>query len=577
MNTYKKRKDKRKSRKGGKKKINRKTKKRGGTIYTVENINNNELFKKLLEKLLEKLNSQHAQGSIKTDIDAAKKKVDDAQKKVDDAKEKDDAAKEGVNAAEEGVNAAEEGVNAAEEGVNAANEEVNAADNNLTASKLEVNTANEKVNTADNNLTAADDNLTADNEKVNAANEEVNAADDDAAANEKVNAANEEVNAADDNLTAAEKNLKAANKNLKDAQNKLTTANKNFIHAMAKLTTAQNKLTTAQNKLTTAQNKLTTAQNNLKAAQNNLKAAEDEYDNLLNRVREKDATNEIQKKLFEEALNTAIKVLEQTDTNAGLLNAFYKSFEKDPVAKSKKILDDIEGATDDTLYRFLYFPSESKSFGKKGKVEKKHEFGNVALVTSRPNTSFGTIAKKNMRDAEDFIAQLLQGREGPVKREPVFEEKIKTIDQSPQNATAVKYMKEKQQEITDVLEDFIKQYNTEYKGTEILNINILTDNVKQSSAATTSAAATTTTSAAATSATTASASASPPILVFKVGFKDIKNEELNELIKFKEQINDALKDNDYAMVLKNLTKKIPPFITEKDDLIKKVKDKLELT
>ena len=251
-------------------------------------------------------------------------------------------------------------------------------------------------------------------------------------------------------------------------------------------------------------------------------------------------------------------MVKKTDTNEGLLNAFYKSFEKDPDAKSKKILDDVEGATDDTLYRLLYFPSESKSFGKKGKVEKKHEFGNVALVTSRPNTSLRTITKKNIRDAEDFIAQLLQGREGPVKREPVFEETIKNKDQSAKKAIAVKYMKEKQQEITDVLEDFIKQYNDKHKNTKILNIKILTDKVKQPSA------------------TTATA---PP----QLNFKGIKNEELNELIEFKEQINDALKDNDYAMVLENLTNQNPqtikksPFITEKDDLIKEVKDKLKST
>jgi hypothetical protein len=117
----------------------------------------------------------------------------------------------------------------------------------------------------------------------------------------------------------------------------------------------------------------------------------------------------------------------------GLFDAFYTSFEKDDDQKNEDIKAELESAIHNSLLEILYFPSASKSFGKTGKVEKKNVYGDFAILNSNPQTSFIKILKKNIRKSEDFIANILQGREGDPHIKPIFREKIFIKDKSEFN------------------------------------------------------------------------------------------------------------------------------------------------
>ena len=161
------------------------------------------------------------------------------------------------------------------------------------------------------------------------------------------------------------------------------------------------------------------------------------------------------------AIALAIEALEKRKPNNGLSDSFYKAFESQGNAKQKQEEAEIQNASNNSMLKLLYFPSESSYFGEKGKVEKKNTYGNYAIVSSKPNTSFGTMAKKSFQTSEDFIAQLLQGRKGPVKRQPIFEEDILIKDQSEVTEIAKKHMKNKIQEINDIFYLFLDKPPTQ--------------------------------------------------------------------------------------------------------------------
>jgi hypothetical protein len=157
------------------------------------------------------------------------------------------------------------------------------------------------------------------------------------------------------------------------------------------------------------------------------------------------------------AFIAALKGLRASTETSGFLDTFYKAFEKDEDQNNKNQRAELKSAIHNSLLEILYFPSASKSFGKEGKVKKTNTYSNFAILNSHPDTSMSSIIKKNIQTSEDFIASLLQGREGDPHIKPIFKEKIRIKDQSEINEIAKRHMGEKQQEITDLFRSFIKK------------------------------------------------------------------------------------------------------------------------
>ena len=191
----------------------------------------------------------------------------------------------------------------------------------------------------------------------------------------------------------------------------------------------------------------------LEKSVDNPRDIEEKYKDILNLLSTE--YSDMKPEDVQRALVEALEGLRASSTTSGFLDSFYKAFEKED--KSKTQQKELKSAIHNSLLEILYFPSASKSFGKEGKVKKENTYSNFAILNSHPDTSMSSILKKNIQTSEDFIASLLQGREGNPKIKPVFKEKIKIKDQSEINVIAKRHMSEKQQEITDLFKSFIEK------------------------------------------------------------------------------------------------------------------------
>jgi hypothetical protein len=149
---------------------------------------------------------------------------------------------------------------------------------------------------------------------------------------------------------------------------------------------------------------------------------------------------------IQQALTAALNLLDVAPTN-GLSDAFRKAFTRDNQAQQDA--KELEGASDKTILKILYFPSESKSFGTKGKVTKKNTYSDFVIVPQRKAT-MKTRLLKGFESAENYLAGILKGYKNNVKREPVAIEEIEIQDNSMQNEIAMRRMKNKLTEIDNI-------------------------------------------------------------------------------------------------------------------------------
>jgi len=184
------------------------------------------------------------------------------------------------------------------------------------------------------------------------------------------------------------------------------------------------------------------------------------YNDIINLLNSK--YSDIDQEKVKIAIDAALASLKSSSTTNGFLDAFYKSFNSDSSDSNSKLKKELDSAIDNNVFQIYYFPSESKHFGEPGKVIKNNEYGDYGIIRTNPNTSFGTSLKKNIRKSEDFIAQLLQGRTGDPRRKPIFKKKIEIQDRSQIIEIAKRHMNEKRKDIDNI---FQKLYKPEPKKT----------------------------------------------------------------------------------------------------------------